>query len=62
MIRYYYVDVDIKNGADAPEKTFWNEHAARKYYDGIALTNTIIYKSLSAFDDTKGSILLAHEG
>ena len=59
MIRYYYVNVDLKNGADVPEKIFRYERDARIYFDSLELSaNGIVYKSLNASTDSDGDIIL----
>lgn len=62
MIRYYYICVDLKSGLDAPERSYNTLYAAEKDYNGIEIGKSIIYKSLSAYDDKKGSYLIKSEG
>jgi len=61
MNRYWYVDVDIKNGTDVPSKIFRFEKDARACYDNIQLTASVIYKSLSVSTDN-GDITVESEG
>lgn len=61
MVRYYYINVDLKSGYDSPERCYNNLHAAKKDFDCIILSDSIIYKSLSAFDDEKGSYNIESE-
>ena len=62
MIRFYYIDVDLKNGSDSPEKVFSSEYSARKHYDSIKLNDSVVYKCLKAYDDKAGTVLIAAEG
>lgn len=62
MVRYYYVNVDVKNGYDVPEKIFKYEREAREYFERLELSeNGIVYKDLCASTDNGDTVLASEE-
>ena len=59
---YYTVEIDMKDGRDAPEKNFTYYDMAKACYDSIKLTNSVVYKSLSKTTRENGTEILEREG